>query len=209
MKNGCTPEALADVVYHLGHLSAGDHECPGEGACILEAVSICDGVDWTDDPNALDRPDIRPLNDGPWTSDEVRTEQMMRLAPLLAAWPAWGKPRRLDYLRRVVIRTVRELLPIALRDRHLPDRAKECEHVTTLAAAEGAAAAAYTASADRKVIYAAQSACAAARHVEHGVVKWAARSAAETSVDAVDSSEAVAADATLTLAVSIWAEETA
>jgi hypothetical protein len=40
----CTPETLAAVIAHYGHLSAGQHGAEDGKCCILEAVSICDGV---------------------------------------------------------------------------------------------------------------------------------------------------------------------
>lgn len=56
--SGCTPATLAEVVARYGVLRRGGHDVASGECCILEAVSVCDGVPWTDDPDALDRPDV-------------------------------------------------------------------------------------------------------------------------------------------------------
>lgn len=139
----CTPESLAAVVERYGGLTAGAHNDQSE-CCILEAVSVCDGVDWTDDPVVLDRPDVRPLNDAPWSSDEARTAGMLRLAPLIAAWPTWSEERRQAYVDRVVCRTIREVLPMALRAMGRQGDAQRCEGAGTPEEARAAADDTYT-----------------------------------------------------------------
>lgn len=115
--NTCTPNRLAQTIAALpgGVLNQGSH-CFGEpGCCILEAVAICEGLDKTDNPLTLNRPDIRGLNDAAWSSDEVRTTQMLRLGPLLAAWPLWTLEQRKAFVERVALRIVREIVPTHVR----------------------------------------------------------------------------------------------
>lgn len=117
MTDTCNPDRLAQTIAALpgGVLQQGSH-CFGEpGCCILEAVAICEGLEKTDNPITLNRPDIRTLNDSAWQSDESRTAQMLRLGPLLAAWPLWKHATRIAFVERVALRIVREIIPIHIR----------------------------------------------------------------------------------------------
>lgn len=92
-----------------GVLKHGSHNPDGE-ACALEAASVARGNGWDDAPGAAGLPDIRPLNDGPWSSDEGRTRAMVPLVKALWTWPRWGETRRREWRRRAVLRFNREIL---------------------------------------------------------------------------------------------------
>lgn len=109
-----------------GLLSHGEHD-PDGAACALEAASIARGRPWSDDPDDVELPDLRPLNDGPWTSDEARTEAMVPLVVALWDWPTWAGDRHQAWLSRVASRTTREVLPIVLRAVGLDAEAERCE----------------------------------------------------------------------------------
>lgn len=80
----CTTNSLAAVIaQHGGVLKRGKHNAGSGACCVLEARSACLGLPWTDDPYTVGMPDIRPLNDGPWSSDAVMTEAMMRVSNAL------------------------------------------------------------------------------------------------------------------------------
>ena len=138
-----------------GLISKGSHDTDSIG-CALEVWSQYEGRAWTDDPTRLEMPDLRPLNDGPWSSDLART---IALAPvLIAVAPIWRNPvQRVAWVRAVALETVRQILPIALRANGLVVEADRCAAVTDLAAAEAAGAAARAA---------AEAAGAAARAAE-------------------------------------------
>lgn len=192
----CTPDRLTAFVATIGHLSRGAHRSTNE-CCILEAVSLCEGRSKTDDPDTIDRPDCRSLNDGPWSSDEARTAGMLRLAPLLAAWPTWGQARRIEWARAVALHTFRELLPIVLREIGLEAEAVACEQASTLEAAAQAADAA-NARAATNAAYTAHSADAASSAVHSAC---AAHYAAE-----IYGARRGEADRILNLACTIWAD---
>ena len=143
----CTYDALTETLAKFGGVvTRGSHQDHG-ACCILEAAAVCQGLPWTDNPETVNRPDIRRLNDARWSSDALRTEHMVRLYLALEPWATWTEAQRRQYMDRVVIDTVRTLiaeLP-GLPDTH---RAA-CRAVTTLeeartvadAAADAAAAA--------------------------------------------------------------------
>ena len=192
----CTKESLVQVVARSGGLSAGSHHARSGKFCILEAVSVCEGREWTSDPLILDRPDVRLLNDALWPDDVVRTEQMLRLAPLLEAWPGWGDEKRVVWVRGVALRTAREILPIALRAAKIDEALVfACEQAKDLVAASYASDASRAASYTR---YAARYAANAARY---------ASDAASAANFAKYAESSVASYAVLALAVTIWAEE--
>jgi hypothetical protein len=139
-----TLEGLIAAIESRGGLSPGRHS-PGPRCCLLEAVSVAAGVAWTDDPYLLDEPDVQRLNDARWSSEEAMTSGCMRLAPLLVAWPAWSPERRIGWARAVALRTVREILPIALRAIGVDGTAcvEACDPDVAVAAAERAAAIAW------------------------------------------------------------------
>src|SRR5262245_17656757 len=90
-----------------GRLTRGSHT-PDGAACFLEAVSQFDALDWTDNPGALNVPELRPLNDGPWSSAAVRTHHMAPLYDAIA--PVWRSDKRHAWVEAVVIATVREII---------------------------------------------------------------------------------------------------
>lgn len=154
-----------------GLLKRGKHRPDGE-ACALEAASVARGNEWSDVPAAAGLPDIRPLNDAGWSSDEARTRAMRPLVKALWGWPEWSEKKRVAWARRVALRTVREVLPIALDAAGLRRDAQACRAARTLrsaaaaanaaAAPSGAAAAAYSADAAESAAAARAAAAAAA-----------------------------------------------
>jgi hypothetical protein len=141
MTTTLTPDRLAEFIATLpgGVLTVGPHnDAPGAGCCILEAVALARGEPKTNNPDTLGLPDVRALNDAPWSSDVARTRGMMMLAPMLCAWPTWDAERRAHWLRLVVLRTVRELVPIALRVCGCASLAETCTTVQTLRDAKAA-----------------------------------------------------------------------
>lgn len=120
------------------------HEKGGK-ACVLEAYSQMNGMEWTDDPVYLGTPDIRPLNDAEWPSAAARTEAMIPLLAAVSGWKTWDTVDRVSWSRRVAERTIREVLPIALRAVGLEDAAVLCE---THGDAKSARAAAISADSD-------------------------------------------------------------
>ena len=90
-----------------GRLAWGAHEADSV-ACALEAAHAAMGDPWSDRPDRW--PDIRPLNDGPWSSDTARTEA---LVPLLIAywdWAEWSVARRQRVMDCLVRLTVQQLI---------------------------------------------------------------------------------------------------
>lgn len=230
----CTVASLEEVirVRFGGRLSLGRHDAYQGCACILEAVSVCEGVPWTDDPRTLDRPDVRRINDARWSSDEQRTAGMLRLAPLLAAWPGWAVEKRISFAQRVTMRTITDLLPSALRVVGLGDHAIACERATENTVYSAARAAARAAAANYENDGPVYAVFAAADYAESAQIcvssaKSAAASRApepvRTCVARDHAAGAIAnaagaalyvarviggdTDGTLNLAVSIWAEE--
>jgi hypothetical protein len=132
---------LREVIARHGDvLDRGKHD-PSDGGpcCILEAVSECRGLEWTDDPEAVGWPDVRHLNDA-YRDPERRTVAMLRLADAgLGDWGAWPEERRAAYVQRVVLRIIRDLLPATLRGAGLEDAAAKCEAAGDLLAASYAA----------------------------------------------------------------------
>ena len=135
-----------------GRISEGAHE-PDSIGCALEVWSKYEGRRWTDDPTKLEMPDLRPLNDGPWSSDLARTTALVPV--LVAVAPVWRDlNKREAWVRTIALETIRQILPIGLRARGLTTEARRCEAVANLVeaakAAEAAAAAARAARAARE-----------------------------------------------------------
>jgi len=145
-----TLEALRAILDERfnGVLYSGTHRPDGK-CCLLEFASQAKGIRWTDSPVETGYPDLRPLNDAPWSSDEVRTEAMLPLLVSLAWWADADEARRKRFTDAVAFRTIREVLPIALRAAGLELPAVRCESAKDLAEAADAAAAAYAAAADK------------------------------------------------------------
>lgn len=119
-----------------GCLASGAHEPDGQ-ACALEARSQYMGLPWTDDPTTLGQPDYRPINDA--LPDEERTEIMVPLQMALWDWSTWSKERQREWYERVLLRTIREVLPVPLRELEVEAaRVEALEHAQDLAAAKAA-----------------------------------------------------------------------
>jgi len=161
-----------------GVLSHGAHQ-PDGAACINEAVNAARGRPWSDDPGEW--PDLRDLNDAPWSSATARTEHLLPVGVALWDWPDWSPERRAGFARRTAERTGREIVPMALRAAAAvhPDATHRAalETAAVRCADEGTAAV--------------KSARAAARAAADAVS--AARAAARAAADAV-SAERAAAD---------------
>src|SRR5690606_6015529 len=91
-----------------GVVTFGAHAKDGCSACILEALSVCKGIEWTDSPKILGVPDIRPINDAPWSSDAIRTEHMLRLLEAVLPWERWSTKQRQVFAEQLAILTVQE-----------------------------------------------------------------------------------------------------
>lgn len=180
-------------------LSRGKHTNKG-GACVLEAVSAWRGVDWTDSPDMLDLPDLRPLNDAPWSDDVARTEAMIRLFESVRDWAEWSGERRLRFAERVITRTAREVLPAGLRALGLDNLAEGLARSRTFT--QAAANAVWN-------ISGMVEAAAARPGAALGNAGRAAASAAESAKAgaAKASTSLKAADKLLQRAVNIWIEE--
>lgn len=136
-----------------GVLSSGGHEdeyetspddCP---ACVLEALNACHDRPWSDSPEVARTFDIRPLNDAPWSSDAVRTEQMIRLVAAVEGSLDWPKELQQRFVERLAIRTVNVI--VAELPYISPEVADQCRNATTLQAAARWAARAAAARAAR------------------------------------------------------------
>lgn len=173
-----TYPTLADYVRAVydGRLCAGIGTL-GVSACIMTARSEWLGLARTDDPAAVGRPDDRPLNDAPWSNKAIRAVHMLRLDAALEPWGRWTEAERRDYVERVLIATVRELvaelpgLPEAVRT--------PCRGAATLWEAMRAALAADAASAKSasKAAAAEKAAAWAACRASGRASAWAARAA--------------------------------
>jgi hypothetical protein len=120
-----------------GVLRHGKHAEDGE-ACALEAASVARGRRWSDKPGLAGLPDLRPLNDARWPDDATRTEHMLPVVLALWDWAEWKPARRKAWAKRVAERTIREVLPIALRAAGLDAEAERCEREGTREAANAA-----------------------------------------------------------------------
>ena len=189
-----------------GVISTGQHDADSVG-CALEVWSKYEGLAWTDDPAVLNMPDLRPLNDGPWSSDLARTTA---LAPVLVAVaPVWRDPvRREAWVRAIVLETVRQILPITLRANGLTVEADRCVAVTDLVGAAEAARAAWAAEAAAAEAARAARAARAAWAAEAAArAAWAAEAAAwaaEAAEAAARAARAAAADQVLMRACHVW-----
>jgi hypothetical protein len=185
-----------------GILTSGEHE-PDGSACALEAAHVAIGDEWSDEPNLW--PDLRPLNDGPWDSDEQRTAHVVPVLIALWDWQDWSPERQRRWAETVVLRTVRELiaelpgLPTAV--------AQACRDSGTLEAAEAAAWAA--AKAEEAAAWAAanaeEAAAAAANAANTAKASaWAAANAAARAAAKAAAARAANAVPVLVLACRIW-----
>jgi len=195
-----------------GKLYSGVHKSTEGKCCILELVAVSKGLQFTDDPEAVGMPDYRQLNDGNWSTPQLRAKHMLRLAMAFEAWPEWSEGRRRRFVERLVIRTVNVL--IAQLPHIGEDAAIACRAADTLkdAAAAASAAAARAARAARD---AADTAAVAARFA--AATAWAAVDAAADDAEATADARAADAgrlaaaaaedpDEVLVQAVDLWVE---
>jgi hypothetical protein len=135
----CVTQAKLEAVLASrgGVVVRGKHADPTGPCCILEAVTLACERPMGDEVAEL--PDLRPLNDGPWTSDAARTAAMVPLAVAFADWGA-DAARQRRFTDALVVRLVQ--VTIAQLP-HLPKAIKaQCEAVTTKGEARAATAAA-------------------------------------------------------------------
>src|SRR5262245_37706993 len=199
----CTEQSLRDVIAkHGGVLKRGAHKPEQGECCILEARSICLGLEMTDSPAKTGMPDIRRLNDASWSSDQIRTEQMIRLTVALSDWATWPNERERAWVDRVVVETVKQI--IAELPKIPADLQAACRAVTTRSEARDVsrrvraqfadAAAAYAYAADAAA-YAADAAAAAAAAAAYAYAADAAAYAADAAAASAAYAAAAAADA--------------
>ena len=156
-------ETFTDFVVRRfgGRFYPGAHTPDGK-ACALEAYSQFLGHAWTDDPDTLRVPDVRRFNDGLLATSDDSTGDTARLCALVEALvPVWTDPRRRTaWVQAMTLRTIRELLPVALRANGLPRKADRCAAASTLPEAKRAAqaAAAPADDAEQAAAYAAEEA---------------------------------------------------
>jgi len=168
-----------------GILKPGQHAQDGE-ACVLEARNAALGLEWSDKPNGF--PDIRPINDGPWESDQQRTEHMVPLIIDLWDYPDWSRVRQSTFVEQIALLTIQRLLPLMLRPIGLVQHADACANATTLKAAARAVARADAGAAARAAVDVDAAVAAAA----HAAVDVAARAAARAAVDVAARADAAA-----------------
>jgi hypothetical protein len=213
-----------------GVLRSGAHR-EGREFCALEFESKVRGRDWSDAPVTL--PDMRPINDGLWSSDAARTDALLPVMVALWGWSTWTLERRIAWAQRIALETVRQIVA------ELPGLSDairtQCRDAKDLTAAEGAAerAGAWAAAAAAMTEAAAEAAAglavsaaaaaaragapaAAAARVWAPATAWAATAAAragaaaeaEAAVGAAAEAEAAvgaeAADSVLRIACQIW-----
>ena len=187
------------VEHDKGVLKHGAHRPEEREYCALEFVSIMrQDAQMNDTPGHL--PDLRPLNDASWSSDEERTEHMLPVLAALWDWETWTQKRRQAFATKLAIETVKQIVS------QLPSIGSEnrtrCLNVVTLACAACAACAADAADAacaadaarTAAAAYAARAAAAAA---------YAAGAAAAAAAAARAASAASAADAAADTVLSV------
>jgi hypothetical protein len=187
MRNPPTIETLREILNTRsdGLLRRGSHVPPSEDGkcefCAEELLAAALGMEWTATPKPAEIVGwaVRTLNDAPWASDSARTEHCLPLATLLDADAAEC------WVARYSARTIREVLPIALRVAGLDAQAERCASAdtaesaayTAYASAHAAASAAHVASAAHAAS-AARAASASAAHAAHAAHAASAASAA-------------------------------
>ena len=113
-------------------------------ACAVEAASVARGNGFSDSPKSAGLPNLWPLSDGCliWPDDKTRTEHVVPMVKALWGWPQWSRKRRAAWKRRVIQRTIREVLPCVVRPLGLEAEAEHCaqtgETAPSLSALEAA-----------------------------------------------------------------------
>jgi hypothetical protein len=206
----CTSENLRAFVSAHGLLKKGAHSKNDNACCILEARSLCMGLKKTDNPDKLNMPDIRTLNDAPWSTDELRTEHMLRLDEALRPWATANQNQRVNFVRRVAILTVNQVISalpylsdeirLKCRDAKDLDAASDAASYAASAASYAASAASYAASAASYAASAASYAASAASY---------AASAASYAASAASDAASAASDEVMISTVNLWIEASA
>ena len=208
-----------------GVLTVGTHRPDARAFCALEFSAAVRGNPPSDAPGDL--PDLRPLNDAPWSSDRLRTAHLL---PVMAAywdWGTWSLATQTAVVARVAVLTVNRLIA-ALPG--LSDAVSaQCRSARTLLEARAAAVSAASAAEEARMMAAkaadwaaADWARAAARAMEAaavaviatseataaGVAMWSARAAMAAVTVAASAAVARAAaregDAVLITACQLW-----
>ena len=127
-----------------GVIKPGEHDEQEVAACALEAASVARGRSLSDNPGDAGLPTLWPLSDGLgiWPDDWTRTQHVVPLVKALWGWPQWSKTRQAAWKRRVIQRTIHEILPCVLRQIGLEAEADRCVQDGTIEAAKAACAAA-------------------------------------------------------------------
>lgn len=127
-----------------GVIQAGEHDDHEDAACALEAASIARGRGLSDMPGDAGLPTLWPISDGLciWPDDQTRTEHVVPLVKALWGWPQWSEEQQGAWKRRVIQRTIQEILPCVLRPIGLDAEADRCAQGGTIKAAKAARAAA-------------------------------------------------------------------
>ena len=127
-----------------GIIQAGEHEDHEGAACALEAASVARGHGLSDDSGDAGLPTLWPISDGLciWPDDQTRTEHVVPLVKALWGWPQWSEEQQGAWKRRVIQRTIQEILPCVLRPIGLEAEADLCAQGGTIKAAKAARAAA-------------------------------------------------------------------
>ena len=194
-----------------GVISSGSHK-PDRLACALEIATVARGLPWSDSPVSAGLPDLRQINDSRWASDTARTQALLPVIIALWDWDKWTPQQKQTWATQVAERTIREIVPIALRVARLEAEAQACEATGTESAASRAANAAYSAaraaSADSAArVASVDSAANAASVARAASAARAAYSAYSAASAARAANAASAAYSTLRLACRIWREE--
>ena len=109
-----------------GVITFGGHP-PGGQCCALELASVARGRRWSSNPEYVGIPEIHKLNDAFWSSNEARTIALLPVLEDLWDWPSWTQSEKYSWVSRVGNRTIREILPIALREAKLILAVERCE----------------------------------------------------------------------------------
>lgn len=179
-------------------LTEGGHDSPECGACILEVCSLAMGVEWTDDPERLNLPDIRPLNDAEWSSDTLRTQHLTRVGVAVWAWRTATEGKKATFTRRLAELTIRRVIPPILNAAGLTDEAERCRKKGTADAVRAAANAAYY---DRDAARAAARAAANAARAAANAAYYA-----RDAANAANAPKRLNADDILIAACDCWIE---
>lgn len=171
-----------------GVLRVGNHP-EGDTFCALEFESQVRGREWSDKPITL--PDLRPLNDAPWPSDEARTRALLPVMVAYWDWATWTPARRQATVERIMIAMVQQLIAELLE---LPEKVRvQCRAVLTLQEAVWAA----NAAAKTTVIAAEVAAGVVEKVIIAEAATWVAETVAKAAQAATNTAMAVAANAAI------------